>query len=171
MPLRPATTIGAPVEHLDLVTVVKMSQQAVSGEMVLEQLIETLMVLAVEHAGAERGLLILPHGDEQRIAAEATTDRDTVTVRLRQAGVTAAELPEAVLHYVLRTQDSVILDDAAAPNLFAADAYLRQQHARSVLCLPLVKQAQMTGVLYLENILASHVFTPARLAVLRLLAS
>ena len=102
---------------------------------------------------------------------EATTDRAAVTVRLRQAGVTPAELPEAVLHYVLRTQDSVILDDAAAPNLFAADASLRQQHARSVLCLPLMTQTQLTGVLYLEHTLASHVCTPARLAVLRLLAS
>jgi PAS domain S-box-containing protein len=65
----------------------------------------------------------------------------------------------------------VILDDALAQNPFSADEYICQKHARSVLCLPLVKQAKLIGVLYLENNLASHVFTPARISVLELLAS
>ena len=85
--------------------------------------------------------------------------------------MTATALPESVLHYVVRTQESVILDDAAAQNPFSADPYIRQQHARSILCLPLLKQAKLIGVLYLENNLAPHVFTPARIAVLKLLAS
>ena len=166
----PTTTIGASVEQLDLATVIKVSQ-AVSGEIVLEKLMDTLMLTAIEHAGAERGLLILPRGDELRIEAEATTSGDTVTVRLREASVAATELPESVLHYVVRTQDSVILDDASAQNPFSADAYIRRKHARSVLCLPLLKQAKLIGVLYLENNLTSHVFTPTRIAVLKLLAS
>jgi PAS domain S-box-containing protein len=169
-PPHPTTTIGTPVEDLDLATVVKVSQ-AVSGEIVLEKLLETLMVTAVEHAGAERGLLILPRGDEQRIEAEATTSTDTVTVRLRHVGVTAAELPESILHYVIRTRESVILDDASVQNPFSADEYIRQNHARSVLCLPLIKQAKLIGLLYLENNLTPYVFTRVRTAVLKLLAS
>ncbi len=163
-------TIGALVEHLDLATVVRVSQ-AVSGEIVLEKLLDTLMVSALEHAGAERGLLLLPRGDELRIVAEATTDHATVTVRLLGTPATPSELPGAVLQYVLRTRDSVMLDDASVHDLFAADTYIRQQQARSVLCLPLVNQSTLIGVLYLENNLTSHVFTPARLAVLQLLAS
>ena len=151
-------------------TVVKASQ-AVSGEIVLGKLIETLMTIALEHAGAERGLLILFPGDEPRIEAEATTGRGQVEVALRETAVTPAELPESVLHYVIRTRESVILDDASAQNPFSADEYIRQKRARSVLCLPLVKQAKLIGVLYLENNLAPHVFTPSRIAVLELLAS
>jgi PAS domain S-box-containing protein len=91
---------------------------------------------------------------------------------LRQtAAVSAAELPETVLHTVIRTRQSVILDDASAQNPFSADEYIYQKRARSVLCLPLVKQAKLIGALYLENKLASHVFTPARISVLELLAS
>ena len=146
----PTTTIGAPVEHLDLATVIKVSQ-AVSSEIVLEMLIDTLMRTAIEHAGADRGLLIVPRGAEQRIEAEATTGGDTVVVQLRDQPVTAAVLPESVLHYVLRTRESVILDDAAAQSPFAADPYLRQRQARSILCLPLITQAKLIGVLYLEN--------------------
>jgi PAS domain S-box-containing protein len=166
----PTGTIGAPVEHLDLATVIKVSQ-AVSSEIVLEMLIETLMRTAIEQAGAERGLLIVARGAEPRIEAEATTGGDTVVVQMRDQPVSAAVLPESVLHYVLRTHESVILDDAAAESPFAADPYLRQRQARSILCLPLITQAKLIGVLYLDNNLASHVFTPARISVLELLAS
>jgi PAS domain S-box-containing protein len=166
----PTSTIGASVEHLDLATVIKVSQ-AVSGEIVLEMLIDTLMRTAVEQAGAERGLLIFSHGAEPRIEAEATTGSDAVVVQLRDQPVTAAVLPEAVLRYVLRTRESVILDDAVAQPTFAADPYLRQHRTRSVLCLPLMTQAKLIGVLYLENNLTSRVFVPARHAVLKLLAS
>jgi PAS domain S-box-containing protein len=166
----PTTTIGASVERLDIGTVLKAAQ-AVSGEIVLGELIKTLLRIAVEHAGAERGLLILFPGDEPQIAAEATTGRGQVEVKLRQTAVSPAELPESVLHYVIRTRESVILDDASAQNPFSADEYICQKHARSVLCLPLVKQSKLIGVLYLENNLAAHVFTPARISVLELLAS
>jgi PAS domain S-box-containing protein len=170
MPRPPSATAGTSVEQLDIGAVVKASQ-AVSGEIMLDRLTETLMTIALEHAGAERGLLLLPRGDALHIEAEARTAGETIEVTLRQAPVTPAVLPETVLHTVVRTQHSVILDDASAPNPFAVDAYLRQMHARSVLCLPLVKQAKLIGVLYLENNLASHVFTPARISVLELLAS
>jgi PAS domain S-box-containing protein len=166
----PTSTIGAPVEHLDLATVIKVSQ-AVSGEIVLDKLLDTLMRTAIEQAGAERGLLILARGAEPRIEAEATTSNDVVIVQLRDEPVVAAVLPQAVFHYVWHTQESVILDDASAQTPFAADLYIQQHHARSILCLPLLNQAKLIGVLYLENNLAPRVFAPARLAVLKLLAS
>ncbi len=164
------STIAAPVEQLDLATVIKVSQ-AVSGEIVLEKLIDTLMRTAIELAGAGRGLLILAVGDGYRIEAEVTTSNNTVTVGQRQASVTAADLPESILHYVIRTKESVLLHDAAAANPFSADKYIHQHHARSILCLPLLKQGRLAGVLYLENNLTAHVFTPDRVALLKVLAS
>ncbi|MDB5072092.1 MAG: multi-sensor signal transduction multi-kinase, partial [Candidatus Eremiobacteraeota bacterium] len=165
-----AATIDAPVGQLDVATVIKASQ-AVSREIELGKVIETLIKLAVEHGGAERGLLILFPNGEPRIAAEATTGRGTLEVALRQAAVTPSELPESVLHYVIRTRQSVILDEAAAPALFSEDAYVQQVRPRSVLCVPLIKQTKLVGTLYLENTLAPRVFTAARVAVLELLAS
>jgi PAS domain S-box-containing protein len=143
----------------------------VSGEIVLSDLVKLLLRIAVEHAGAGRGLLILFLADEPRISAEATTGHGQVEVTLREAAVSPAELPESVLHYVIRTRETVILDDALAQNPFSTDEYISQKLARSILCLPLVKQSKLIGVLYLENKLASHVFTPARISVLELLAS
>jgi hypothetical protein len=88
------------VERLDLATVIKVSQ-AVSSEILLDKLLDTLMRAALEHAGAGRGLMILLRGEERRIAAEAITSGDAVTVQLRDETATAAGLPESVLHYVL----------------------------------------------------------------------
>jgi PAS domain S-box-containing protein len=170
VPASPTATIGAPVDRLDVGTVLKAAQ-AVSGEIVLSDLIKLLLRIAVEHAGAGRGLLILFLADEPRISAEATTGHGQVEVTLREAAVSPAELPESVLHYVIRTRETVILDDALAQNPFSTDEYISQKLARSILCLPLVKQSKLIGVLYLENKLASHVFTPARISVLELLAS
>ena len=166
----PISTIGASVEHLDLATVVKVSQ-AVSGEIVLEKLIDALLRTAIEQASAERGLLILVHGGELSIRAEAHTSGTSVMVCLRDTPVSAAELPESVIRYVARTQESVIIEDASAQNPFSADEYLRDKRARSVLCLPLLKQRAPVALLYLENNLATRIFTPARLRVLNVLAS
>ena len=166
-PLEPS---ARPVEHLDLAAAIKVSQ-AVTREIVLERLIDMLMRTAVEQAGAERGLLIRPRGVEQRIEAEATTSGDSVIVQLRDEPAGAAVLPESMLHYVLRTGETVVLDDAAAQSAFGEDPYIRERQTRSILCLPLINQGKLNGVVYLENNLTRSVFAPARVALLKLLAS
>jgi predicted ATPase/signal transduction histidine kinase len=169
-PLPPTTTFDATVEQLDIGAVVKASQ-AISGEIVLDRLVETLMTLALQHAGAARGSLIILRGETLQIVAAARTDRKTVEVTLRQESVASSDLPRSLLQTVIRTRQSVILDDASARNPFSADDYFLEKRARSVLCVPLVKQTELIGAIYLENSLAPHVFTPARLSVLNLLSS
>jgi PAS domain S-box-containing protein len=166
----PTSTVEAPIKLLDLATVIKVSQ-AVSGEMVLEKLIDRIMRAAIEHAGSERGLLIFPHGDELQIEAEAATSENNVIVHLRDDTASAVTLPESLVRYVMRTRESVILDDASSQNPFSADPYIVERHARSALCLPLINQAKLIGVLYLENNLTPNVFTPDRVTVLKVLAS
>jgi len=129
------------------------------------------MAIMVEQAGAERGLLILARNGTSQIEAEAMIGRDKVEVQLRQEPVSPAAIPESILHYVVRTGQSVILDDASAQNLFSSDKYLQRRHPRSIFCLPITKQGELMGILYLENNLTPCAFTPDRQAVLELLAS
>jgi PAS domain S-box-containing protein len=138
--------------------------------MVLERLIDKILRTAIEHAGAQRGLLVVPRGDELRIEAEAMTTGEDVTVYLGDS-VGAAALPESVLRSVARTQRAVLLDDATAPNAFSADPYIARHATRSILCLPLLNRGKSIGLLYLENNRAAGVFVPDRITVLKLLAS
>ena len=164
-----AAIIGSPVQHLDVASVVKASQ-ALSSEIELPRLIDRLMTIAIENAGADRGLLILPSGDEYLVQAEARATGDQVEVTMRQEPMTGSTCPESLVRYVIRTRESVILDDASKPNLFSGDDYLRGRQSKSILCLPLIKQRELTGIFLLENALTSHAFTPARIAVLEQLA-
>ncbi len=165
-----SATTGQPVAQLDIETVVKASQ-ALSSEMVLPKLIEKLVRIAMENAGAERGLLILLRGGEPRIEAEATTGPGSIEVAIKQAAVTPSDLPQSALHYVIRTLEAVLLDNASTDNVYAKDEYVRRKHSKSLLCLPIVNQSKLAGVLFLENNLTPCAFTPDRVAVLELLAS
>jgi PAS domain S-box-containing protein len=129
------------------------------------------MRTVIEQAGAERGLLILSRDGDLRIEAEATTSGNKIMVRLQQARITEGAVPESVIRYVVRTGESVILDDASVRDPFSGDRYVRRRHARSVMCLPLVNQTKLIGLLYLENNLSPNVFTSVRIAALNLLAS
>ena len=174
-PPGPASTIAAPLEGLDLATIIRVSQE-ISGEMVLEKLVDTVMRKAMEHAGAERGLLIIQRGEELHIQAESRTAGNDVIVSLRDASLAATAMPkslvpESILRFVIRTHESVILDDASSANRFSADPHFLQNRARSILCLPLLNRAKLSGLLYLENNLAPGVFTSGRITVLRMLVS
>lgn len=167
-PLR--ATIDKSVAQLDI-EVVDRASQTLSSEMVLPSLLEKLMRLTVEHAGAERGLLVLLRGGELHVEAEAKTAGGSVEVTVQGIGVTPVDLPQSVLQYVRRTGERVVLDDASAGGLDPDDEYVRHNRPRSVLCLPIFKETKVIGALYLENNLTPSAFTSERVAVLDFLAS
>jgi PAS domain S-box-containing protein len=157
--------------HNNLEALWERVSQSARGEIVADQLIDALMRAAIEYAGAERGLLVLARRDEYWIEAQATAAGDSVSVDLRKAKVTAADLPESVLLHALRVKDNVLLQDAGVANPFSADEYVRARQPRSILCLPLHRQSGVIGAIYLENNRASYVLAPARIAVIKLLAT
>ncbi|HEX8706539.1 MAG TPA: ATP-binding sensor histidine kinase [Myxococcaceae bacterium] len=150
------STSSTDSNQVDALTVVK-AQQAISSEIVLERLVDTLMQAAIENAGAQRGALVLPNGDTLAVAALSSG--------------TPTELPWTLLSYVQRIREHVLISDASKPHLFSADEYLTRHSARSILCLPLLRQEQFLGALYLENNLATNAFSPARLSLLKYIAS
>src|SRR5262249_945867 len=164
-------TIEAPVEQLDLATVIEISQ-ALSGEIVLESLIARVMRAALEHAGADRCLLICPRSDELLIFADAAAQGDEVAVHVRERDASSAvTLAESIIRYTLRTGETVVLDDASSQNPFSNDPYIVKSRTRSILCLPMINQGRFVGILYFENNLIPQVFTPSRLTVLKVLAT
>ncbi|XYH97361.1 AAA family ATPase [Sorangium sp. So ce1128] len=168
-PIAPTVTFAVRAEQFDVLSVVKAAQ-SISGELKLPRLLEVLLRTVVEHAGAEEGYMLLVQ--EDRLSTAAAIAGAGGAARLLDAGeASAAPLPRSVLSYVRRSHERVLLDDASARHPFMEDAYFTQKRSRSVLCLPIVRQARLLGLLYLENKLVAGAFTPARLNVLELLAS
>ena len=157
-------------ESFDIAAVVRTAQ-AIASEAGLENLLRSLMRIALAHSGAERGALVRARGDALRVEARAHVEHDEIKTDLRSLPLAPEELPGTIVHTAIRTRQAVLVEDARTSEAFSADPYLKRNSCRSVLCLPLVKQSDLIGLLYLENNLASHVFTPARVAVLTLLAS
>ena len=141
----PTAITGSTIQQLDVASIVKASQ-ALSTEIELPRLIERLMTIALENAGADRGLLVLPAGEDYLIQAQGQTSGDQVEVVLRQTPITRLTCPDSLLRYVIRTRESVIIGDASRPNPFSEDDYLRSRQPKSILCLPLIKQGRLTGL-------------------------
>ncbi|HEY9857583.1 MAG TPA: AAA family ATPase, partial [Stenomitos sp.] len=163
------------VEHgvLDLATVWKATQ-AISGEVILKRLLERLLAIVKENAGAQKGILVLRDGDEGAssfaIQAESLEDGE---VRLLHAEPLegSPELPVSLIRYVIRSQAIALLGDAARQGGYTRDPYILTRQPRSILALPIVNQGSLLGVLYLENNLLTDAFPPERLAVLQILAA
>lgn len=161
----------APPGGLDLMAVIKATQ-AISGEIVFEQLLDNLMRIVVETAGAEKAFLILENEGAWLIEAEYSTKLEGRTLRPHTPYQEKKNsLATGIVNYVLRTKEQVVLDDAVADNIFFSDPYIVEEKPQSILCFPLLHQAKLVGILYLENNLTTKAFTPSRVEVLKLLTT
>ncbi|WP_437739898.1 AAA family ATPase [Sorangium sp. So ce1504] len=168
-PIAPTVTFAVRAEQFDVLSVVKASQ-SISGELQLPRLLETLLRIVIEHAGAEEGYVLLVRQD--RVSTAAAIAASGGAARRLEAGEAAtAALPQSILNYVRRSHERVLLADASGRHPFSEDTYFARKRPRSVLCLPIVHRARLLGLLYLENRLVTGAFTPGRLTVLELLAS
>ncbi|OKH37413.1 serine/threonine-protein kinase PknK [[Phormidium ambiguum] IAM M-71] len=158
-------------ETLDLATVIKASQ-AISGEIVLSKLLERLMKIAIENAGAQKGFLLLEQAGNWFIEAESSVTEDEVNV-LQSLSISqsTSKLANSIVNYVIRTQENVVLNHAAQEGQFTRDPYITATGLKSVLCTPLLNQGKLTGILYLENNLTEGAFTTDRLELLKLLSA
>ena len=156
---------------LDLSSVMKASQ-AISGELVLEQLWTTTMRIMLENAGGQRGCFVVQREGQLVVEGLCEVGSDAVPEPAGSISATgAAALPVAIVYHVLHSQTPVVLHDASRPGVFARDAYLQAFRPQSVLCIPLRRQGRFEGAIYMENRLAAGVFTEDRIEVLRLLAA
>ncbi|MEH2203175.1 MAG: AAA family ATPase [Nostoc sp.] len=170
------TTSGTTSNHspiaFDLAAVMKASL-AISSEIELDKLLGSLMKILIENAGAQTGFLILENSGKWAIEAscELNDGEKVCATQVLQSLPTANHLPESIINYVIRTHESVILNDAIREGHFINEPYIQHNQIQSLLCLPLLNQSKLVGVLYLENQLAAGAFTPERSQILNLLSS
>ncbi|WP_437719082.1 AAA family ATPase [Sorangium sp. So ce448] len=173
-PLAPSASFAARSDELELLSVIKASQ-TISSEIVLNQLLRTLLTVVLEQGGAQRACLFLCQDERVTMEAEATLEgKGAATILLAPSLDDASwqRVPGSLVHYVQRTKERVILHDAAADaGKFSGDDYFTRYRCRSVLCVPILRQAGVAGLLYLENNLLAGAFTQDRFTALSLLAT
>jgi len=167
-----STTTSNPVksEQLDLASVMKASQ-VISGEIEIEKLLSRMMRIILENAGAENGCLTVKSGDGFRIEAQGNIHQKEIQVLQSVPVEDFPQVSGAIIQYVVRTKENLVLEDAAQKGDFTTDPYIIKHQPKSILCAPLIHQKNVSGILYLENNLATGAFTQERLEVLSLLCS
>jgi predicted ATPase/transcriptional regulator with GAF, ATPase, and Fis domain len=153
---------------LDMATVLKVAR-AIAVELELDTLLRSLMTIALENAGAERGVFLQERDHTWFAEAEATANAD---FRIRQSTpIESADVPQGVVRFVARTGRDLVVGNLSADDRFAGDPYITRVKPRSVLCVPVGHQGRSAGILYLENNLAADAFTPERIEMMRILAA
>ena len=170
------SSTGSDGEVLDLTTILKASQ-AISGEIQLEKLLQNLMKIVIENAGAQKGFLILKNRENWVIEAQGIIDSEEVSI-LQSIPIQTIDsetsipiLPTTIINYVINSQETVVLNNGFNEGQFINDPYIIATESKSIICTPLLNQGQLRGIVYLENNLTTSAFTSQRVELLNILSS
>ena len=164
------TTSNGLGDFLDLATFIK-SAQAINSEIVLENLLTKLIKIILQNAAAQKVMLLLLKDNKLCIEAVGNSTESSCTVLQSIPFENSQDLPISVINYVFRSQKPLVLDDATVTAPFNTDACIREFEIKSILCLPVIYQSHLQGIIYLENKLAAAAFTADRVEVLKVLVS
>ncbi|ALJ01709.1 adenylate/guanylate cyclase domain-containing protein [Rufibacter tibetensis] len=152
---------------LDLNTLM-LASTTISGEIKLEKLLKTMLLIVLKNAGAERGALVMEENGKYHMRAEGTAEAIQVLEKVSLEAF--SRLPESVIRYCLRTGEDVVIHDAAEDDRFSTDQYIQQHRPKSILCSAILMHGKTKGLLYLENNLSTNAFTSNRVELLKLLS-
>ena len=164
------TEAASPSANLDLATMLKASE-AISGTLELEPLLEILLGILIENAGAQTAALILETEGQSLIAARGSAEQVECFLPLSLPVEKAESLSLSVISWVKQSREHLVLDNASREERFAGDDYIRRERPKSILCAPITHQSALSGIIYMENNLVEGAFTPRRLEVIKHLSS
>jgi len=159
---------GAVLELLDLSTLMKATN-AISRQIEMDKLLGEVLHRVIENAGAQQGFLLQEIEGKWVIVAQGEVGRTEVEISRLEGAEPSDALAMGAVHLVARTKERVVLEDAAGRGAFVSDPHIQQQRTKSLLCAPLLSQGRLVGILYLENNLTTHAFTPERVQLLEML--
>ncbi|MEM7180799.1 MAG: GAF domain-containing protein [Spirochaetota bacterium] len=158
-------------ESIDLGSIVKASQ-IISSEIEIEKLLNQLIQILIENAGAQRVVLIHIEKGNYQIEADGSIASISVfkenVVNMNEYG---EKIPISVIQYVTRTKKNLVIHDASQNEQFHNETYFKSNKTHSILCTPMLNKGTLTSIIYLENNLTSGVFTDERIQILKTLAT
>ncbi len=159
----------AGMTDIDAMSMIQAAQ-AVSGEIELDRLVEHLVRLSIEIAGAQKGVLLLKKDGRYIVEAAGFARKEGIAVGRPQEEI-SRHTPQSIIQFVVRTGETLLLDDASGQDLFSDDPYMVLHAPRSVICLPVMHQHRLTAVMYLENNLSAGNFTARHQEILKVIAA
>lgn len=165
-----STNTRSPKTTLDFYSVIKASQ-SLSSVIVLDELLERLMHVVIENAGAEKGYMIMEKNEDFFIEARIENQSRLAPLDKPLPLEECQAISRSVVRYVIRTGETVLLGDASNEGSFIRDEYIEKMRPKSVFCMPIIHQGNTMGILYLENNHITDAFTADRIEVLRVLCS
>jgi len=146
--------------------------QALSSEIDLERLLEKIMALSIQNAGAQKVFLILENDKDKKLYIEATGRVDEKIEVLQSIPLDNSDsMAVSIVNYVNKTGENIVLNDAAADQRFINDPYIIANHPKSILCAPIMHKGKSAGIIYLENNLTTDAFTRERLELLKIFSA
>lgn len=164
------STTGSVTAALDLATVMEASQ-AIAGEIIFSDLLDKLIKIVIENAGAQKGVLLLKQGQQWLVQVEGRVADDDIRVTQRGCDYSEDNLPTTVMNYVEITQTSLVLEDATVSSVFANDTYILENKPKSILCTPVIYKGNLTGIIVLEHYLSPGVFNQQRVEIIKALSA
>jgi len=157
------------IDSIDAMSMIQAAQ-AISGEIELDRLVDQLVRLSIEIAGAQKGLLLLKKEGRYIVEAAGIAKEDGIAVSRSREPV-SLHAPQSVIQFVVRTGETLLLEDASEQDLFSDDPYMVRHAPKSVICLPVMHQHRLTAVMYLENNLSGRMFTARHREILKVIAA
>jgi predicted ATPase/class 3 adenylate cyclase len=163
------TNTSVSMANLDISTIVKATT-TISGEVALPKFLDSLLKVVIENAGAQSGAVLLEYNGDFVIEAYMDINKQVSKILQHKPALDSGIVSDKIVKYVLRTKEAVLLDEACADIKFKNDNYLSDNKVLSVLCMPIMHQNTLTGILYLENNLITSAFTQSRINILNVLS-
>ncbi|MBI9069227.1 MAG: AAA family ATPase [Salinivirgaceae bacterium] len=158
-------------QTLDLESILD-SAKAISSEIIFTELVKKILTIILEHAGAQKGFLLINDSNEQlQIEAQGIIENNEIIIKLERKALLSNTIPKSLIHYVERTKETIILHNACSEGDFINDEYFKQNAIKSVIIVPILHQSKFSGLLYLENNLSTHVFNQKRVDILSILCT
>lgn len=158
------------MERIDTVGLIKISQ-LLSKEVKYEKLIDKIVDVVMENAGAEKCKIFIKERDELVLEAEADINKNKNSKIGKRYTEVKAESAESIINYVFRSGESVVIGDASNDKGYFEDEYIKKFNPKSILCIPIIVQNKTIGIIYFENNLTTGAFMPERVEILKIIAS
>lgn len=171
-----AQTLSQTTEHTDEMSIdmlsLMRSSQLISGEIELDKLLQKLLLIVLQNAGADRGLLLSKEDNKWYVEAEGTISEQRITLAHVEQIDRRSDLPLALIRYVQRTLKPILMQSSKDAETFAAnDEYLTLMQPKSVLVMPIFFQGELQNIFYLENRMLELAFKKEHVQILQILSS